>query len=287
MSGALALLAGAAFGLGLVIAADAARPQPGAAPGRPDRRRRPAVARLRPAAARRLATAAATGLLVGVATGWPVGGVLATAAVAGLPGLLGPDRAGRAALARVEALAGWTELLHATLAAAAGLHQAILATAANPPAPIRTQVAALAGRLRQGQPLPAALREFADQLADPTGDLVVAALLLAADRPAADLSELLAALADNAREQAAMRARVAASRARLRSSARIVTALTAVMVTGLVVLNREWMQPYATPAGQLVMATAGGLFILGLVGLARMSRLDGPPRLFADPGGRS
>jgi Flp pilus assembly protein TadB len=205
--------------------------------------------------------------------------------VAGLPGLLGPDRAGRAALARVEALAGWTELLRATLAAAAGLHQAILATAANPPAPIRAQVATLAGRLRQGQPLPAALREFADQLADPTGDLVVAALLLAADRPAADLSELLAALAGNAREQAAMRARVAASRARLRSSARIVTALTLVMVTGLVLLNRQWMQPYATPAGQLVMATAGGLFTLGLVGLARMSQLDGPPRLF-DTGAR-
>src|SRR5690606_23122123 len=147
-------------------------------------------------------------------------------------------------LDRVEAVAAWTELLRDTLAAAAGVQQTILATATTAPEPIRPQVASLADRLRHGMALSRALRMFADELSDPIVDLVVAARLLAADRPSANLGPLLGELAMTAREQAAMRQRVATSRARVRTSARIITAITVLMVVGMVVLNRPWMSAY-------------------------------------------
>ena len=147
------------------------------------------------------------------------GRVLAGLAAWFLPRAAGPRPAGTRAVGRIEAIAGWTEMLRDTLAAAAGLEQAILATAPLAPVPVREQVTALAVRIQRGQRLPAALRAFAAEVADPTGDLVVAALLLAAEQQARDLGELLASLADSAREHAAMRLRVAAGRARVRTAA--------------------------------------------------------------------
>jgi Flp pilus assembly protein TadB len=239
-----------------------------------------------PAALPKLAAAAVAGVLVGVLTGSPAGGLLAALAVFGLPASLGPDRQHQRALARVEAVAGWAELLHDMLAAAAGVQQTIIATAATAPEPIRPQVRELADGLRHGYGLQAGLRRFAQQLDDPSADLVVAALLLAADRPSANLGPLLGELAATAREQAGMRQRVAASRARLRTSARIITAITIAMVVGLVALNRPWMAAYDTATGQLVMLLAGGMFAAGLLTLKRMAHLPPPPRLLAaDAGG--
>jgi Flp pilus assembly protein TadB len=277
-----ALVFGAAAGLGLVLAADGWRRRaPAATPPPPGRWRRGL-----PGSAPRLALAVAAGLVVAVVTGWPVAGALTGLAAVMLPGMLGPDRAGQKAIARVEAIAGWTELLRSTLAAAAGLQQTIAATAALAPEPIRGEVTVLAERIRAGRRPADALRAFADDLDDPTGDLVVAALLLAADRPGANLAELLGELAGHAREQVAMRHRVAASRARLRTAARIITGLTVAMLLGLVVFNREWMDVYGTAAGQLAMLTAAAFFAAGLYGLTAMSHLTTPPRLFTvDPTG--
>lgn len=281
MDTAVWLLCGAGFGLGIVLFVDATRrghTQPG------PRHWWHAVRRW-PRQAPKLTAAVAAGLVVAVLTGWPTAGVLAGLAVVALPVLLGPDRDHQQALAKVEAIAGWTELLRDTLRAGAGLQQTVVATAGSADAPIRDLVQQLAGRLRDGGRLAPALRGFADQLDDPLGDMVVAALLLAAERPSANLAGLLGELAATARQQAAMRQRVATSRARLRTSARSITAITVVMVVGLVVLNRQWMAPYDSAVGQVVMLAAGGMFAGGLMGLRRMSLLPAPPRLLAEPGG--
>ena len=94
----------------------------------------------------RMAGMVGAAVLVGALTGWPVAAVLAGAAVFALPSLLrgGRDRARR--VARTEAIAGWAEMLRDTLAAAAGLEQAIVATAEVSPAPIRSEVTDLAAR---------------------------------------------------------------------------------------------------------------------------------------------
>src|SRR5207244_6778142 len=107
-------------------------------------------------------------------------------------------------------------------------------------------VRALASRLTESRTaLNAALREFADALADPTGDLVVAALILAAERQRGSLAEVLRSLAQSARDQAAMRLRVEAGRARTRTSVRVISITTLAMAAGLIVLNRSYLAPYA------------------------------------------
>jgi tight adherence protein B len=273
---ALALLCGALVGLGITLIMDGLRRRESQPPA-------PWLRKLRqlPALFPKLTAAVAVGLVVALLTGWPVGGILAGLATATLPSILGPDREHQREMARVEALAGWTELLRDTLRAAAGLQQAIVATAATAPEPIAAQVNALAMRLQQGSRMQDALRQFADELADPTGDMVVASLLIAADMPSAHLADVLRDLAATARERAAMRTRVAISHARVRTSARVIAGTTCVMVVGLVALNREWMAPYDTTAGQAVMLLVGALFAAGLVGLKRMSRIPSPPRVLA------
>jgi tight adherence protein B len=230
---------------------------------------------------RRLLLCAAAGIAASAVTGWAVAGPLAVWAAWSLPLLLGPDRANTERTARIEAIAAWTEQLRDTLAAASGLEQSLQATAHLAPQPIRAQVADLAARLDAREPLPVALRHFADALADPLADLVVIALTTAADRQAGRLGDLLAALADTAREQAKMRLRTAAARARVRTSVRVVVATTLALAAGLALFDRSYLAPYNHTGGQLVLLCVAGLFATAFTYLGRLGRFPAPPRLLA------
>lgn len=233
----------------------------------------------------RLAVAVAVGLMAGVWTRWPVAALLAAVGAWALPGLIGPDREHKHRLARIEAIATWTESLRDTLGAAAGLEQAITATAAMAPGPIRDEVTRLVARLRRGDRLAPALRTLAIELDDATGDLVVTALVMAAERNARHIGELLTSLATAARDQASLRMRVMAGRARIRTSSRVITAVTLSMAGGLVLLNRRYLSPYDTAGGQLVLVVVGGLFAFGFGWLSRISRVTEPDRVLATPDG--
>jgi Flp pilus assembly protein TadB len=183
---------------------------------------------------------------------------------------------------RTEAIAGWTEMLRDTMAAAAGLEQAIITTAPIAPAPIRPHVQALVVRLQRERLVPA-LMQLADDLADPTMDLVVSALCLAASGEAQDLAELLGSLAAAARDGATMRLKIDASRARVRTSVRIITAVTVVMALLLVLLNRSYLRPFDSAVGQAVLLVVFGCFGTALWWLASMSRYATPERFLARP----
>lgn len=273
---ALPVLLGAGAGLGLLVSALALAGRVPAA--RPQRWRGRLSIRRWELPTTQLAGAVGAGVLVGALTRWPVAAILTALGALTLPRLLGPNRAHAAHVDRIEAVAGWAEMLRDTLSAAAGLEQAILATTATAPAPIRTEVTHLAARIERGQRLPEALRAFADELADPTADLVVSALVLASERQARELAALLGSLATAAREQATMRMRVAAGRARTHTSMRIVVGATVAMAGGLVLLNRDYLAPYDTATGQLVLLAVGGCFAAAFAWLARMTRLDRPAR---------
>ena len=268
----LTTLLGAGVGLGLVLIVRGFTSSP------PVRRRwwvRPS---------RQAGAGALAAVLVGVGTRWPVAAVLTGLAVWLLPALFGHDRAHRSTVTRIEAVATWAERLRDTLAAAAGIEQAIHATAGAAPAAIRTEVSALAARLTAGERIGTALRRFGDDLADPTADLVVAALVLAVEQQARHLGELLGALAAAARAQAQLRLRVSAARARTRTSVRVILATTLAMAAGLVVLNRGYLAPYDTVAGQLVLTVVGVLFAVAMGWLARIARMEPLARLLArDP----
>ncbi|MGH8918710.1 MAG: type II secretion system F family protein [Actinomycetes bacterium] len=218
----------------------------------------------------RLVAAVAVGVVTGVVTGWVVGAVLAGLACWALPAVLGRDPRQARQVARIEAIATWTEMLRDTLAAAAGLEQAILATAPLAPAAVRPQISDLAARLGTGERLGPSLRALADQLADPTADLVIASLVLAAEHQARQLGDLLGSLATTARGQAAMRMRVETGRARTRTSVRVIVATTLAFAAGVVVFNRAYLDVYNTATGQIVLLAIGGLFAAGFAWLARI-----------------
>jgi Flp pilus assembly protein TadB len=240
--------------------------------------------RARPVAWERLWWGAGLVLAAAVAgwavTGWPAAGVLTGAAVAVAPMLVGTRRRREEMNERSEALAVWAEMLRDTIAAHAGLREAIAVTARVAPVPIRAQVQALAAHAER-EPLTVALRRFAVEVADPVADLIVAALVIAADRQAHRLAELLSQIATAAREQAAMRIRVETGRARTYASSRALVAITFGLAVVLLVFSPTFMQPYNTATGQFVLAAIGAVFAAALWSLVLLGRPAAAPRLLA------
>ncbi|MEV0318133.1 type II secretion system F family protein [Streptomyces sp. NPDC050658] len=229
-------------------------------------------------AGRWLTAALVAGLAGGAFTGWIVGGVLAALVVWSLPALLGMGAADERRLARLEGIASWSEMLRDTLAAAAGLEQAVVATARAAPKSVRPHVLELSTRIERGERLTPSLRRLADDLDDPTADLVLAALVLASQHQARNLALLLGELASTARAQVAMRQRVDAARARTRTTMRVVVTTTVSFAGGLVLLNPAFLRPYNTWAGQLVLLGIGALFGTAFHWLRGLARIEGPER---------
>jgi hypothetical protein len=264
-------LIGAGFGIGLVVV--------GAAwTGRLDRPRR-AVASPPSASARTGIDRAAWRLaiaLVGLAiaawwTRWPVAMVALAALGWTAPSFVGLRARRQRQLARSEAVAAWAEMLRDLLVSNAGLHEAIGKSARVAPEAIRNEVAALYVRAQRGE-LTSALRRFADDVDDPIADTVVVALQLADHRAVSDLGSLLAAVATSTRETVAMQLRVNASRARTYRTAQLITVVVGFFIGLLVATNRDYMAPFGTAAGQVVLAAVVGLVAASVWAMVALSR---------------
>lgn len=215
------------------------------------------------------------------ATGWPAAGVLLGACAGVVPTLVGV-RAERDRLTRrSDAVASWTEMLRDTIASHAGLQEAIAVSARVAPAPIRAEVQALAIRAERDS-LSAALQRFAADLEDPVADLVVASLVIAAERQAQRLADLLGQISDAAREQAAMRLRVETGRARTYASSRALVAITFGLAVVLLLFAPSFMEPYDSFTGQTVLIGIGALFAGALWTLVLLGRPASSPRLLAN-----
>ena len=225
-----------------------------------------------------LALSGLVGVVAEVATGWPVALPIAGAAVFGLPKLLG-QTSGAVSIEKIEAIAGWTEMLQGTLAASAGLSQAIVATAPLSPLPVRGAASRLAGRLSAGMQPQDALLQFADELADPCADRVVCALQLAITSRAQRMGDLLAALADSTRDEVALRLRIDTSRASVRSSVRTVLVFSVSFAVGLTILAHPYLAPFQSGEGQIVLAAVGALYAAGLTLMVFLARPPAPVRL--------
>lgn len=279
-TGVTAALLGACLGAGVVAVVRGIRGRTADAPERSGRWRG-LVGRL-PASWRsgpRLVSAVLAGVVTAALTGWPVAGALTTVGALTLPGLLGPDTRAARRTEQMEALATWTEMLRDTLSAAAGLEQAVLATADIPPLALEKELQALAAEVRNGRPLHEALEDFAQLVEDPLTDVVVTALVMAARKQASHLAALLGELAESVREQVAMRQRIDAGRASVRTGVRVTVTVTLGMALGLVVLNRPYLQPFDSVTGQGVLAAVGALFAASFTWLSAISRIEEPERL--------
>jgi Flp pilus assembly protein TadB len=217
---------------------------------------------------------AGLGAVVWLLTGWLGAGVLAVCAVVVAPRLFVGQRQRKAWIARSEAIAAWTEMLRDTMAAADGVEEAIAATVPIAPAPIRGEVALLDARRRSEQSLPDALAAFARELDHPSGDLVVTALIAAAEGEGTDFAQVLTRLAVIARSEVAMRREVEASRAQVHSSGRMILAVLVVTGAGFAVVSRGYFEPYGGAGGQVALVVVAALFTAGAVSLERMSRIQ-------------
>jgi tight adherence protein B len=226
---------------------------------------------------RDLAVAGVAGLVALAVTRWPVAVPLAMLAVLGSRGL--GAGATKSTIERLEAIAAWTEMLRDTLAGAAGLNQALLATAPISPKALRPQVSALASRLSAGVAIVPALAQLADDIDDPAADTVVACLVMAASERAQRLSELLGALAESTREEVGMRLGIEASRSSARTAVRMITGFSFGLLGLLVLFARAYLSPYRTASGQLVLAGVGCIYGVGLWTMAIMVRPKPFPRL--------
>ena len=207
--------------------------------------------------------------LVCGAMGWWVTGLIADR-----------DRRGPGELERVEALATWTEQLRDVLMAGDQPIGAIQATVATCPESVRPQVRALASRLGR-QPEQVVLRQFADDLDDPTADLIAAGLLVALTR-GGRAERVLSSLAQQARHQAERRKLLEAEREPARREVWWVTGLmTAQLVGGLVFARSSYLAPYRTLGGQIVLCVLLGAFLALIVYVQRLSRFTRPARFLS------
>ena len=239
---------------------------------------------LRIPAGRRIAALVAllVGVAVGVGTGWLVAVVVLPAAVLGLPALLLVSDEGRL-IGRLEAMAEWTRNLASVLTAGQGIEGAIQASLRSVPDAIRPEVSRLVARLRARWSTQTALRAFADDLDDATGDLICAALILGSSRRGDGLARVLTGLSESVADDVRARRQIEADRAKPRTTARTVTVLSlvALVVLGLV---GSFLTPYSTPLGQLVLAVLLAGYAGCLAWLRRLSSVPAPSRFLVDAG---
>lgn len=223
-----------------------------------------------------LAAGVALGLFVALVTGWVVAVILVPAAMVGLPLLLStPELTGQ--IARLEAMEEWTRSLSGILTAGVGLEQALIATVRSAPEEIRSEVTRLAGRLRARWGTEDALRAFADELDDATGDLIAGNLILAARRRAGGVAVVLDALAESAAADVRARREIESDRAKPRSTARLVTLIT-VGVLAFMALTGSYIAPYGTAVGQVILVMLLTLYVAVLVWMKHMARGQKLPR---------
>jgi Flp pilus assembly protein TadB len=277
-SGALlAIVVGAVAGAGVFLLIVAIRGLPakpaGARTGRLE-------AELRQLFGVRGVIALGAGLLTLVVTGWVVAGIgaaLLAFAWRGLGGAAGE----RKATARLEALAMWTESLRDTIAGAVGLEQAIPASLRAAAPAIHGPLERMTGRLQTRMPLTDALGRFADDLNDPSADLIIAALAINARLRGPGLRDLLSALAASVREELDMRRKVTADRSATRRSVQIVVAVSVGLVLVMGIFNRGYVAPYNSAVGQLVLVIVVVLYAISFIWLRSLARFKTPERLLS------
>jgi Flp pilus assembly protein TadB len=277
MTALIVALAGALIVAGLIGVITGARrvPVPQTTPPR-----RPGLAqrwaRLTPRTRVLLVVGLTTGTVLALLTGWLIALVLVPLAVVGLPALLAaPPAAAR--INKLEALEEWTRSLSGVLTVGVGLEEALIATLRSTPTAIRPEVGTLVARLRARTGTEVALRAFADDLDDTTGDLVAAYLILGARRRGQGLASVLTSLAESVADDVRARRAIEADRAKPRTTARWVTIIT-VSALAVLTLTGDYIAPYGTPVGQVVLATLLAAYVGLLIWLRRMAAGNELPR---------
>lgn len=221
----------------------------------------------------------AAGIVALLVTGWVLALVIVPVAFVGLPILLSSSAAAQR-IERLEAMEEWTRSLSGVLTVGVGLEQALVATLRSTPAAIAPEVTRLVARLRARWVTEDALRAFADELDDATGDLVAANLILGSRRRGAGLASVLEGLAESVAADVRARRQVEADRAKPRATARWVT-LISVGVLVVLAVSGTYVEPYQSALGQVILVALLAMYVATLVWMKRMAIGREMPRFLA------
>lgn len=179
-------------------------------------------------------------------------------------------------LERLDALETWVRSLGSLLQGGSDntLEGVLRTSSQTAPQSLRPELTNLVARLEARMPADQALERFANDLADPVGDTIVAALILAVRRRGMGLSDVLDGLAEAVSDEVRARRRIESERSSARASAKYVTILAAGMAAGLAVFNPSFLQPYTTGLGEVLLVFIVAAY-LGALWLLR--RITSPP----------
>jgi len=217
------------------------------------------------------------GIIVWLITGLIVALVAVPVAVIGLPILLSKPESANG-IDRLEAIESWTRSLSGLITAGVGLEQALTVSLSNTPDPIKPEVANLVARINARWSTTRALQVFADELNDPTADLVTAHLILASRVRGAGLANALDDLAQIVFDEVRHRREIETDREKPRTTARSVTLVTLVAI-GAFALSGSFLDAYRTATGQLLLTLYVVVFVAALVWMRRMSVGVPTPRI--------
>jgi Flp pilus assembly protein TadB len=272
----LAIVLGALAGAGLFLLIVAVRGVP-ASPASA-RRTKSLDERIRELWSVRGLVALLAGALTLLVTRWLVAGVGVAVLCYGWRGI-GGAAGERRAMDRLDALATWTESLRDTIAGAVGLEQGIPSSLRIAGPSLRAPLERLVDRLHTRVPLGEALRRFADDIDDPSADLIIAALIINASLRGPGLRDLLSSLAAAVREELDMRRKVSAERKSTRRSVQIVIGVSVGLAVLLAILDHGFLAPYDSVLGQVVLAAVAGIYAGGILWLRRLATFETPERL--------
>jgi len=212
-------------------------------------------------------------------SGWPV--LTVFGAIGGWFGitLRNSRRERRAAIERVDGIAGWVEVLRDNISGGAGLQQALRSSGKHAPEAIRIEVRDLVLRLQHEAVVPA-LRQFARDVAHPTADMAVGSLILASTRSAGSLAAVLTHTASAARDSAAMMRHVESGRAASQSQAKLTAGMIGAIALFMITKSKEYVAPYDSTIGQIGLAVICLIATAAVVMLYRLSKLTQPSRVF-------
>lgn len=232
--------------------------------------------------ARRLMAVAgvAGGILMFVFTGWPLLLIVVPAAALWVPALLGGD-AEKESLTKLEALEGWTRSLSSLTVAGASLEQTLTGSVMNASPMIVGSVRKLASRLKAQWSTSAALEMFANEIADPSVDVIVAHLMLAEKSRGNGLSHALDDLADIIGTEVRVRRTLFAERAKPRQNAKSIIIITLALIA-FVPFAGSFTASYGTPIGQLILATWLGIYVVILMWLSKIMSIKSSPRFLTN-----
>ena len=221
------------------------------------------------------------GAAVWVLTGWPVAGLLTAVFAVTAPYFFGGAKIANARIERLEAVEQWVRHLSDSMSAGAMPVQTIVRSADHAPEAIADPVRRLATRLSTPRlDKKKSLMAFAHDIDDALGDTVVLALGLAVDSSGSEQSpQVLQTLAEAVAAEVKARRAIEKDRTGPRKETQTICIFLAAFIGGLSVFT-NYPAVYDTTEGQLVLLTLGGIALLALVMIRRLSIGGQPPRIF-------